>query len=156
MSDIAETMQDLGTAEAVLEQGHGRPVAGRVVLDYEARCLRRKRLVTSEGASFMVDLPQTISLAPGAAFALADGRAVEVVEAREPVLRIEGDLPTLAWHIGNRHCPCEIAADHLVIRVDPVLETMLLQLGAKLTRSLAPFRPLGGAYGHGRTFGHSH
>lgn len=156
MSDIAETTQDLGTAEAVLEQGHGRPVAGRVVLDYEARCLRRKRLVTSEGASFIVDLPQTISLAPGAAFALSDGRAVEVVEAREPVLRIEGDLPTLAWHIGNRHCPCEMAADHLVIRVDPVLEAMLLQLGAKVTRSLAPFRPLGGAYGHGRTFGHSH
>lgn len=147
---------DLGIAEAVLDPGHGRPVAGRVVLDYEARCLRRKRLVTSEGASFMVDLPQTISLAPGAAFALSDGRAVEVVEAREPVLRIEGDLPTLAWHIGNRHCPCEIAGDHLVIRVDPVLEAMLLQLGAKVTRSLAPFRPLGGAYGHGRTFGHSH
>ena len=147
---------DLGIADAVLEPGHGRPLAGRVVLDYEARCLRRKRLVTAEGASFMVDLPQTISLAPGAAFALADGRAVEVIEAREPVLRIQGDLPTLAWHIGNRHCPCEIAADHLVIRTDPVLEAMLLQLGAKVTRSLAPFRPLGGAYGHGRTFGHSH
>lgn len=156
MNDIAEATQDLGTAEAVLEPGHGRPVAGRVVLDYEARCLRRKRLVTSDGTPFMVDLPQTISLAPGAAFALPDGRAVEVVEAREPVLRIEGDLPTLAWHIGNRHCPCEIAGDHLVIRVDPVLEAMLLQLGAKVTRSLAPFRPLGGAYGHGRTFGHSH
>lgn len=153
--NIAAT-PDLGIAEAVLDPGHGRPVAGRVVLDYEARCLRRKRLVTSEGASFMVDLPQTNSLAPGVAFALADGRAVEVVEAREPVLRIEGDLPTLAWHIGNRHCPCEIAGDHLVIRVDPVLEAMLLQLGAKVTRSLAPFRPLGGAYGHGRTFGHSH
>ena len=147
---------DLGTADAVLEPGHGRPVAGRVVLDYEARCLRRKRLTTVEGASFMVDLPQTISLAPGAAFALADGRAVEVIEAREPVLRIQGDLPTLAWHIGNRHCPCEIAAAHLVIRTDPVLEAMLLQLGAKVTRSLASFRPLGGAYGHGRTFGHSH
>ena len=147
---------DLGTADAVLEPGHGRPVAGRVVLDYEARCLRRKRLTTVEGASFMVDLPQTISLAPGAAFALADGRAVEVDEAREPVLRIEGDLPTLAWHIGNRHCPCEMSSDHLVIRADPVLEAMLVQLGAKVTRSLAPFRPLGGAYGHGRTFGHNH
>lgn len=147
---------DLGTADAVLEPGHGLPVAGRVVLDYEARCLRRKRLVTAEGATFMVDLPQTVSLAPHAGFALADGRAIEVVEAREPVLRIEGDLSVLAWHIGNRHCPCEIAADHLVIRADPVLEAMLLQLGARVTHSLAPFRPLGGAYGHGRTFGHNH
>lgn len=157
MSETAETTAlDLGIADGVLEPGHGRPIAGRVVLDYDARCLRRKRLVTTEGASFMVDLPQTTSLASGAALALADGRVVEVVEAREPVLRIEGDLPRLAWHIGNRHCPCEVAPDHLVIRADPVLEAMLLQLGASVTRSLAPFRPLGGAYGHGRTFGHSH
>lgn len=152
-----DTITDLGTATAVLEAGHGRPIAGRVVLDYEARCLRRKRLRTEDGAGFMVDLPQTVSLAPGAAFGLADGRAVAVAEAHEAVLRIEGDdLPRLAWHIGNRHCPCEIAADHLTIRADPVLEAMLRQLGAQITRGFAPFRPEGGAYGHGRTFGHSH
>ena len=147
---------DLGVAGAVLGAGHGRVVAGSVVLDYDGRCLRRKRLVTEDGADFLVDLPQTISLASGAAFALADGRAVEVIEAREPVLVISGDLPRLAWHIGNRHCPCELGGDHLVIRADPVLEAMLVQLGAKITRSFAPFRPGGGAYGHGRTFGHSH
>ncbi|MFV0491755.1 MAG: urease accessory protein UreE [Pseudorhodobacter sp.] len=152
---IVET-KDLGRASAILEPGHGRPVAGRVMLDYEARCLRRKRLRTTDGAGFLVDLPQTISLAPNAAFALEDGRAVEVTEAREPVLRIMGDLPRLAWHIGNRHCPCEIHRDHLVIRADPVLEAMLDQLGADTTRSFAPFRPEGGAYGHGRTFGHTH
>ncbi|TRW98456.1 urease accessory protein UreE [Paracoccus sp. M683] len=147
---------DLGVAGAVLEAGHGRAVAGRVVLDYEGRCLRRKRLVTDGGAGFLVDLPQTISLSVGAAFALDDGRVVEVVEAREQVLVISGDLPRLAWHIGNRHCPCDLAGDHLVIRADPVLEAMLVQLGATITRSFAPFRPEGGAYGHGRTFGHSH
>ncbi|MFI0397297.1 urease accessory protein UreE [Paracoccus jiaweipingae] len=151
-----KTQNDLGTASAVLNAGHGRPVAGRVVLDYDARCLRRKRLVTEAGDSFLVDLPQVISLPPGAAFALADGRVVEVVEAREQLLRITGDLPRLAWHIGNRHCPCQMGGDHLVIRADPVLEAMLVQLGARLTRSFAPFRPEGGAYGHGRTFGHSH
>lgn len=145
---------DLGIADAVLAPGHGRVLAGRVALDHEARCLRRKRLVTVEGAAFLVDLPRAVSLAPGAALALADGRAVAVVEAPEPVLRIEGDLPTLAWHIGNRHCPCGVAADHLVIRADPVLEAMLVGLGARVTRSFAPFRPLGGAYGHGRTVGH--
>lgn len=147
---------ELGVAVAVLASGHGRKVVGRVVLDYEARCLRRKRLVTEGGAAFMVDLPQTVSLDSGAAFALADGHAIEVVEAHEPVLRIGGDLPRLAWHIGNRHCPCEMAGDHLVIRADPVLEDMLLKLGATLSKAYAPFRPEGGAYGHGRTFGHSH
>lgn len=149
-------MKDLGRASAVLGAGHGRPLAGKVVLDYDARCLRRKRLTTSDGAGFLVDLPQTLSLPEGAAFALEDGRAVEVVEAQERVLRIEGDLPRLAWHIGNRHCPCEINANHVIIRADPVLEAMLTTLGAKITREIAPFRPEGGAYGHGRTFGHSH
>lgn len=156
--DICAKMKaaDLGVAGAVLAAGHGRPVAGRVVLDYEARCLRRKRLRTESGEEFLVDLPQAVSLPTGSALALADGRAVEVIEAREPVLVIGGDLPRLAWHIGNRHCPCELAGDHLVIRADPVLEAMLVQLGATITRSFAPFRPEGGAYGHGRTFGHSH
>ncbi|MBU3030777.1 urease accessory protein UreE [Paracoccus marinaquae] len=147
---------ELGVAVAVLPADHGRKVVGRVVLDYESRCLRRKRLSTEGGATFVVDLPQTVSLDPGAAFALADGTAIAVTEAHEPVLRITGDLPRLAWHIGNRHCPCEIGPDHLVIRADPVLEDMLRRLGATLARGFAPFRPEGGAYGHGRTFGHSH
>jgi urease accessory protein len=37
-----------------------------------------------------------------------------------------------------------------------VLEAMLLQLGAKLIPTEAPFTPEGGAYGHGRTLGHHH
>ncbi|MCQ0970259.1 urease accessory protein UreE [Paracoccus sp. TK19116] len=146
----------LGTTNVVLKPGHGRKVVGRVVLDYEGRCLRRKRLTTEGGAHFMVDLPQTVSLAPGEAFGLGGGAVIEVVEAHEPVLRIAGDLPRLAWHIGNRHCPCELGGDRLVIRADPVLEAMLVQLGAEITRAFAPFRPEGGAYGHGRTFGHTH
>lgn len=148
--------KNLGLADCVLDEGHGRRLAGRVVLDYDGRCLRRKRLQTEDGAAFMVDLPQVVSLAPGAAFGLSDGLAVAVIEAHEPVLRIEGDLARLAWHIGNRHCPCEIHPGHLVIRADPVLEAMLVQLGARLSRGFAPFRPEGGAYGHGRTFGHGH
>ena len=65
-------------------------------------------------------------------------------------------LMQLAWHIGNRHTPCQVAEDHLVIRRDPVIEQMLQGLGASLTLALAPFRPEGGAYGHGRTMGHDH
>ena len=128
----------------------------RVVLSYDERFLRRKRLTTDAGASFMVDLAETTSLNHGDAFSLDDGRKIAVRAAEEPVVRVQGNLPRLAWHIGNRHCPCEMAEDHLVIRADPVLEDMLLKLGAKLEKGYAPFRPEGGAYGHGRTFGHSH
>ena len=128
----------------------------RVVMSYDERILRRKRLVTEGGADFMVDLGEVTSLDHGDAFVLDDGRLVSVVAAQEPVVMIRGNLPRLAWHIGNRHTPCQIAGDHLVIRRDPVLEAMLHGLGATLTLALAPFTPEGGAYGHGRTMGHDH
>lgn len=128
----------------------------RVVLSYDERFLRRKRLTCASGASFMVDLAETISVEAGDAFLLDDGRKIAVVAAEEPVVRVEGNLPRLAWHIGNRHTPCQVAGDHLVIRRDPVIEAMLKGLGATLTLHIAAFRPEGGAYGHGRTMGHDH
>ena len=128
----------------------------RVILSYDERFLRRKRLTCESGASFMVDLPETISVEDGDAFLLDDGRKVAVVAAEEPVVQVTGNLARLAWHIGNRHTPCQVAGDHLVIRRDPVIEAMLKGLGATLTLQIAAFRPEGGAYGHGRTMGHDH
>lgn len=125
-------------------------------LDYDARLLRRKRLVSDAGVSFLVDLPEVTHLDHLDAFVLADGRTVGVVAAPEPLIRIEGDLPRLAWHIGNRHTPCQLMKDHMLIRQDHVLRAMLEQLGARITDTLGPFTPEGGAYGHGRTFGHDH
>ena len=136
-------------------QAAGAPIA-TVTLDYEARMLRRKRLVTDDGRGIPVDLAQTTSLEAGAALVLPDGRWIEVAAAPEDVVEVRGPLPRLAWHIGNRHTPCQIGADHLVIRRDHVLEAMLTQLGAALTLTRAPFTPEGGAYGHGRTMGHAH
>lgn len=127
-----------------------------VVLDYESRFLRRKRLTSRNGVSFLVDLAQTTSLDAGDAFVLDDGRLIAVQSAVEPCLRVEGPLPRLAWHIGNRHTPCQIASDYLLIRADHVLESMLRGLGAKVTPTMAAFNPEGGAYGHGRTMGHDH
>ncbi|MDS9467235.1 urease accessory protein UreE [Paracoccus sp. MBLB3053] len=132
------------------------PAEDAVVLDYEGRFLRRKRLTSRSGVSFMVDLPETVILNPGDAFQLEDGRVIGVAAAMEPCLRVEGPLPRLAWHIGNRHTPCQIAADHLLIRADHVLEGMLKGLGACVTPTMAAFDPEGGAYGHGRTMGHDH
>lgn len=140
----------------ILRAGEWSGASDHVVLDYDARLLRRKRLDTEGGAGFMVDLPEMVSLNHGDAFQLIDGRVIEVRASEEPVVVITGNLPRLAWHIGNRHTPCEVTQTHLIIRRDPVLETMLRGLGATLTMQIAPFRPEGGAYGHGRTFGHSH
>lgn len=146
----------LPLAQSYLQEGSFSQDA-TVTLDYEARFLRRKRLVTDQGWAFLVDLEQTTSLNQGDGLQLNDGRRVAVHAAHEPVLEVRGpNLPRLAWHIGNRHTPCQIAEDHLLIRDDKVIAHMLAHLGAEITPTSAPFTPEGGAYGHGRTHSHEH
>jgi urease accessory protein len=147
----------LPTAQTLHRSGHWpRLATGRVVLGYDERFLRRKRLTMASGEPFLVDLPETANLMAGDAFELSDGRLVEIAAAEEPVLVIRGDLVRLAWHIGNRHTPCQIEKDRLVIRADHVLADMLRGLGATVTEACEPFTPEGGAYGMGRTMGHAH
>lgn len=131
------------------------PFDGEIMLDYEARLMRRKRL-TCEGGDFLVDLAEVTNLYDGDAFELSDGRRIKIKAGLEPVLVIHGNLPRLAWHIGNRHTPCRIEPDRLIIRADHVLEAMLHKLGAQVEKSMLPFSPEGGAYGYGRTLGHDH
>lgn len=126
-------------------------------LDYAARFLRRKRLTTEAGETFVVDLAQTTSLNDGDALELNDGRLIRISAADEALMSVTGaNLTQLAWHIGNRHTPCQIEADRLLIHADPVIGHMLEHLGAKVTDVIAPFTPEGGAYGVGRTHSHEH
>ena len=136
---------------------HTGDAADTVTLDYEARFLRRKRLVSDAGEPFLVELAETQSLSQGEGFRLDDGRIIAVIAAAEPLLAVRhGNLARIAWHVGNRHTPCQIADDHILIREDKVLQAMLEGLGASVTKVSAPFTPEGGAYGHGRTHGHEH
>ena len=136
---------------------HTGDAADTVTLDYEARFLRRKRLVSDAGEPFLVELAETRSLSQGEGFRLDDGRIIAVMAAAEPLLAVRhGNLARIAWHVGNRHTPCQIADDHILIREDKVLQAMLEGLGASVTQVTAPFTPEGGAYGHGRTHGHEH
>lgn len=140
----------------IVHRKAGHDMTETVTLDYAERFLRRKRLVTNTGHAFLIDLAETTSLDDGDALELADGTKIGITAALEPVVKVTGDLARLAWHIGNRHTPCQICADHLVIRRDHVLEAMLKGLGAQLAIAMGPFCPEGGAYGHGRTMGHDH
>lgn len=149
-------MPDLPDAHVLHRLGTWSKAHDQVVLSYDERFLRRKRLVTANGDGFLVSLVETISVAHGDAFMLDDGHLIEVIAAMEPVMIITGDLPRLAWHIGNRHTPCQIESDRLLIRQDHVLEAMLRQMGAVVSHRMEAFTPEGGAYGHGRTMGHSH
>ncbi|MCA8882451.1 MAG: urease accessory protein UreE [Rhodobacteraceae bacterium] len=138
---------------ALHDHGHADD---RIALTHEDRLLRRKRLRAASGLEFLADFPKATELQAGAVLVLSTGDHVQVVAAPEPLLEVRGDLPRLAWHIGNRHAPCEIRADALRIRHDHVMADMLRRLGAVLLEIDAPFTPEGGAYGHGRTFGHDH
>ena len=129
---------------------------GAVILDYDARLMRRKRLLTAEGRGFLVDLAEVTNLDAWWGFELEDGTVLEIVPADEALIEVTGDLVRLAWHIGNRHTPCQIRDTCLLIRHDHVIESMLAQLGASLRPVSGPFTPEGGAYGLGRTMGHDH
>ena len=147
----------LPPATGIARAGEWSGAHDLVVLTYDERFLRRKRLETVHQETFVVNLPQTTHVDHGDAFVLQDGRRVEVVAAEEPLLEITGPhLTFVAWHIGNRHTPCQIEPDRLLIRADHVLQAMLAQLGAALRPVSEPFTPVGGAYGIGRTMGHDH
>ncbi len=128
-----------------------------VTLSYDDRFLRRKVLTSDAGLRFLVDLPHATSIGANDAFVLDVGQAIGVIPAAEALLQITGpDLPRLAWHIGNRHTPCQIEDTRLLIQNDAVIAHMLAHIGATTTEVIEPFTPEGGAYGHGRTHSHDH
>ncbi|GGH37952.1 urease accessory protein [Cribrihabitans marinus] len=150
-------MTELPLAQTIRTAGTWTGPAVRCALTYEQRFFRRRKLTTEDGWSFIADFERTVSLDHGDALKLVDGRLVEVVAAAETLLAVTGpDLPRLAWHIGNRHTPCQVEATRLLIRDDPVIAHMLGHLGASVTGVTEPFAPEGGAYGHGRTHSHDH
>ncbi len=138
-------------------KGTWKGAADHLLLTYDERFLRRRVLTTAHGAKLLVDLAQTASLNHGDAFEVDTGEMIEVQARPEGLLAITGDdLVRLAWHIGNRHTPCQIEADRLLIQHDHVIRDMLGLLGADVSEVIAPFTPEGGAYGHGRTHSHDH
>lgn len=143
-------------ARAYHDHGHGREFA-RISLDYDARFLRRKMLQCDDGQSLLVDLPQTTSLNHGGVLVLDDGSEISIIAAPEELLEVTGDaLARIAWHIGNRHTPCQIEDTRLLIQRDHVIRDMLGKIGAQVREVVEPFTPEGGAYGHGRTHSHAH
>lgn len=150
-------MTDLPLAQTRYAAGTWTGPAARCSLTYEQRFFRRKKLSADAGWSFVADFEQTVSLNHRDALKLDDGRLVEVTAAPEHLLSVSGsDLPRYAWHIGNRHTPCQIEDDRLLIQFDPVIRHMLEHLSADISEVTEPFTPEGGAYGHGRTHSHDH
>ena len=139
-------------ATRVLKAGSWQEApADRLTLSYDERHRRRLRFVADAGTEFLLDLPRTAVLCDGDGLALEDGRIIGVTAATEPLLEVRAadadQLARLAWHIGNRHLPAQIAIGRILLREDTVIESMLLGLGATVRHVAEPFTPEPGAYG---------
>ena len=128
-----------------------------IELSYDERFLRRKKLTSYNGIEFLVDLKNTTSLKKDDMFKLDSGLLINVRYKIEELLEIKGNnLMHLIWHIGNRHIPCQIEENRILIQNDKVIEEMILRLNGQTKVVLEAFDPEGGAYGIGRTHGHRH
>ncbi len=147
-------------ATAVLRKAAVKPdrVVDTVTLDHEGRQRRRVALKGEGGLDFLLDLDKATALNDGDAVKLEDGRLVEIKAAPQRLLEVRAEnslrLMRIAWHIGNRHTPAEIAADALYIEDDHVLAEMVRGQGGTATPVTRPFRPESGAYAH--ECGHDH
>lgn len=143
--------------------GADAAIRATAVLAHDERHLRRKAITLTDGARVLVDLPEPVALAAGDALVLEDGGVVIVAAAEEELHEVTArdavHLTELAWHIGNRHLPAAISADHILILRDHVIRGMLEGLGAEVRDVVMGFEPVRGAYsGQGRAHdqGHDH
>jgi urease accessory protein len=155
-------------ATAIVRKPAVKPdrVADIVTLDHDGRHRRRVALKGEGGLDFLLDLDKAAVLNDGDAVKLEDGRLVRIKAAPQPLLEIRAENPLrlmrIAWHIGNRHTPAEIAADAIYIEEDHVLAGMVRGQGGTATPVTRPFQPERGAYeqdcghDHGHHHGHAH
>ncbi|MBO6719983.1 MAG: urease accessory protein UreE [Rhizobiaceae bacterium] len=137
----------------------GEEAFDTAVLAHDERHLRRKVLVLGGGGKVLVDLPEPVALDDGDQLVLDDGRRVGIAAAEEELYVIGArdrlHLAELCWHIGNRHLAAQIEEERMLILRDHVIRDMLVGLGAEVTDTVEPFRPVRGAYS-GHAHGHGH
>jgi len=128
-------------------------VRGQLKLPFEARQKGRleTRLVSGEAVSLI--LPRGEILRGGDLVTASDGRVIEVLAGPEELLHVEcagaADFAMAAYQLGNRHVPMQVGDGFLRVAVDQGLEELLTQLGAKVSRTQAPFEPEAGAHAGG-------
>ena len=139
-----------------LEQAAGWDA--ELLLTFELRSKTRLRTRASNGEEVGLFLPAGAPLADGQLLQAEDGRVLRVRAADEPLLHVRcanaQELCRAAYHLGNRHVHLQVGDSWLRLLDDYVLEQMLQQLGAEVSRLSAPFNPESGAYGGGHH--HSH
>ena len=143
--------------EKIISHPTNEMIKDTITLSYHQRFIRRKKLVSDNQIEFLVNLPETVSLNHNSGLLLNDGSLILIKSAKEDLLEIISEnLMKIIWHIGNRHIPCQIEKERLLIKHDKTIENLIIKLGGTIKKIEEEFNPEGGAYGLGRTHGHSH
>ena len=154
----------------LIRHGHGlAPVllkrATSITLDWDVRQKSRFESTDSAGRQVGVFLQRGQVVRGGDVLVGEDGSLLKVLAAPQTVLRITHctahgtpfDLTRAAYHLGNRHVPIELQADHLKIEPDHVLAEMLRSMHLIVNEVSESFEPENGAYGdHGGGHHHHH
>ena len=144
-------------SEEILVNPENKKIKDTITLTYDQRFIRRKKLISDNNFGFLVNLSETVSLKKNDGFLLDNGSIILIKSAEEELLEItSNNLMKITWHIGNRHIPCQIENERLLIQVDKVIENLIIKLGGHVKKVKEEFNPEGGAYGLGRTHGHKH
>lgn len=122
-----------------------------LALSAEDRSRSRHYFETESGQGVYLRLPRGTVLHHGDLLQSEDGTTVvQVIAKPEPVMVVTAPTPLqllrAAYHLGNRHVPLEVTADHLQFLPDSVLKAMLEQLGVQVREAILPFEPEAGAY----------
>ena len=146
------------TSLKIIHHNHNnKELLDEISLSYEERFIRRKKLIANNGTEFLVNLEETVSVDENNFFELENGDLIKVISKEENLIEIKGDnLKQIIWHIGNRHLPCQIEENRILIQDDAVILDMVLKLYGNVKKVFEKFIPEGGAYGMGRTHSHKH
>ncbi|MBH8573952.1 urease accessory protein UreE [Nostocaceae cyanobacterium CENA369] len=123
-----------------------------LALTAEERTRSRHRFETEDGKVVFLRLPRGTVLRDGDILQdETNSSLIRITAKAESVLTVFTQTPLLlmraAYHLGNRHVPVEITPSYLRLSTDPVLRTMLEQLGLEIKEEILPFQPELGAYG---------
>jgi urease accessory protein len=124
-----------------------------LTLPFELRQKTRLRTRLDDNQEVRMFLPRGTILRHGMLLRTDTGLIVKVQAALEALSTASTDKPLLlaraCYHLGNRHVPLQIGQSWVRYLHDPVLDTMLRQLGLQVVQEKAPFDAEAGAYNSG-------
>lgn len=132
---------------------------GTLSLTIDQRVKGRLKVTLDDGRDAGLFLPRGLTLRHGTQLVSDCGLRITVQSAPETVSTVTAPdghtLLRVAYHLGNRHTPLEVAPAYVRYHHDHVLDDMVTGLGGTVICETVPFEPEEGAYG-GTTGGHHH